>query len=753
MAWDHHNLVSPILPIRSGSGELLTTPTQGGSVRNMVMTDAGTLRAIVGPVEYHPAAYEDNGGTVPTAQPYTAPHYGMKHCLLEGGKRDVLLIHDATGVRVHQGWAQDWELLIGPVGSGAEVELEMTEMDGRVAFPTQFITATNGVVIVIQGERPYFYDGTTIAPLGFTEIPGPPGAVGPKPSTGDDGTGALEDTVEGYYKTGRVLSSTMGNSRLGSIRNDTISVPDSTAGKKANSLGGTRTEGSWTARLQFIDKWGNRSAMSPTSAAATVGKEDNLTKDRKKDLDESSDRLRIQIAWTDLDAGPAHVAARDILRSKDQISSGKPGHYWLPPNAKGSGQTLATLHTREQDIYPDNVPDEWLIAKAEEVLPVPVFRLGTMAFGRMWAANLLNSPGVLRPSLPLFWGTFPDNKDIYPDASGAEITGLLAVNSGLLVFTELSTFLITQDDTGQNFKTATLSTTVGCVAPSSVAVMQDGTAMWLGRDGFYAWDGTSMPVLASRSIKDTLTYRINKGWRRGAVAAVDPRMGEYRCWVPFDGTQTNSMCLVYDGQGWRERTDVNAAAVCVTQDHRQYMLALGDSPDVSGHRSLWVLDHDGMGENAYSPSTNPRTSWVETTWLRNTRSHRRGSPIRAGVWLRESTSGSLTVEVMRDWREYPKLTEVGTDPPNYPEDDVPPFWDTVLVDSTIDDDLRDLTGTEANAAHFVRRRPHWVKVDIMLPSVEVFRVRIKYTGDWEFIGMNFDEQDRHAGGAKIPEGA
>lgn len=753
MAWDHHNLVSPILPIRSGSGELITSPTTGGVIRNMVTTEAGTLRSIVGPVEYHPADYEDTGGTVPTAQTYPAKHYGICHALLEGGKRDVLLIHDGDGVKVHNGWALDWELLIGGIGSGAEVELTLAEMDGRVGFPTQFVVAPNGVVIIIQGERPYFYDGTTIAPLGFTEVPGPPGVAGPRPirASNAETTTEAEDSLGGYLKTGRTMSSTMGHSRIGSIRNDTVDI--TATGKLSNSLGGTRMEGAWNTKMQFIDKWGNRSAMSPTSASAVVTKEDNLTKDRKRDFDESSNKLRVQFAWTDLDPGPEHCAARDLLRTKDQVNSGQPGYFWLPPNAKGSGQTLATLHTREQTMFPDNIPDVWLIEKAVDLVPVPVCRIATMAFGRLWIGNTLNSPGLIRPSEPFFWGTFPENMEVFPDANGAEVTGLLAVNSGLLAFTETSTFLITQDDTGQNFKTATLSSTSGCVAPNSAKVMHDGTAVWLGREGFYAWGGEGVPQLVSKAIKDTHTYRINRGYRRQAVAAVDIRMGEYRCWVPMDGNQTNTLGLVFDGAGWRERNDVHTAAVCVTKDHREYMLALGTATDINNHRSIWVLDHDGRGEQAYDPAVGKRQSWVETTWLRNTRSHRRGSPIRAGIWLRESSSGNLTVEVMRDWREYPKLTEVGTNPPNYPEDDCPPFWDTVLVGSTADDVLRDLTGADANPSHFVRRRPHWVKVDIMLPSVEVFRIRVKYVGDWEFIGINFDEQDRHAGGAKIPEGA
>jgi hypothetical protein len=715
----------------------------------MTLTESGTLRAVVGPVEYHPASYEDNGGTVPAAYAYNTPFYGVCHALLEGGAREVLLIHDADGIQVHEGWVPQWRTLIGPSGSGAEVILDFAEMDGRVGFNTQFVTTPYGVVIVPQGDRAYFYDGTTVAPLGFSEVPGPPSAIGPKISralnrdggAGDDET---EDVVTGYYKIGRSLGETMGSSRLGSIRNDTVDL----GSNRTNTLGGTRMEGAWAAKLQWVDHWGNLSALSPQSSQVSVPKEDNLTKDRRKDFDEAAAALRIQAAWADLDEGPDHCVAKNLYRTKDQLNSGIPGYFWVPPTAKSSRLVAATMSTPEMSVYPDNTPDEWLVLPAnEDIVPVPIFRLAALAFGRLWMANTIDQPGLLRASEPGFFGTFTSKHDVFPDANGAEITGLLTVNQGLLIFTETSTFLITQDDTGQFFKTSTLSTTMGCVAPDSCAVRQAGEAVWLGRDGFYGWGGEGMPYPISMEIKESHTRRINKGWRRRSCAAIDPLMDEYRCWVPMDGSQTPSLCMVYDGAGWRERDDVAAYAVCTKQGHTQHMLALGTA---HAHDSLWVLDHDGKGTNAYAGN---RESIIETSWMRNTRSQRRASPIRATLWLRESGNNQLDIKVMRDWREYPKLDEIGEEPYNYPDDDVPPFWNTVVLDSNTEDELRALTGASAIASHFVKRRPYWTKVDLNLPSIETFRIRIVGTGDWEFVALIFDEQDRHAGGAKIPMGA
>ena len=749
MAWDHHNLVSPILPLRTISGETITDARKGGRIHNMVLTESGTLRAVHGPVQYHPRSYTNNGGSVPATHPYTTPHYGICHAVVEAGAREILLIHDGDGIHVHDGWDRAWRTLIGPAGSGTgETTLEFAEQDGRVGFNTQFVVTPYGVVIVPQGERAYFYDGTTLAPLGFSEVPGAPTAIGPKLFADLDHWGTsptdAEQIVGGYYKTGRSMGEAMGVSRLGTIRNDVIDIdPDSAKSHyRSNTLGGTRMEGAWTCKLQFVDHWGNLSALSASSSPATVPKEDNLTRHRRKDHDESAQALRIQLAWSDLDSGPDHCVSKNLYRTKDQINSGIPGYYWVPPTSKSSRLVSSTMSSPDMVMYPDNTPDEWLVFAEKSYVPVPIFRLAALAFGRMWIANTIDQPGLVRASEPGFFGTFTDEHDIFPDASGAEVTGLLPVNQGLLVFTETSTFLITQDDTGQHFKTAILSTTVGCVAPDSAAVRASGEAIWLGREGFYAWSGEGMPQSISYEIRASHIKNITTTHRRRACAAVDPRMDEYRCWVPYDSKTKNNLCLVYNGDGWTDRDDVTAAAVCVTKDHRHYMLALGEALSTV---CVFVLDNDGLGTDSWDGT---RTSYVETSWLRNTRSQRYASVPRATLWLRESGNTKLSVEVMRDWREYPKMQETGEEPYNYSDVDPPPFWDSVVLGSSSEDELRD----QELAAHFVKRRPYWTQIDLSLPSVETFRIRIEGTGDWEFIALIFDEQNRHQGGSKIPEG-
>jgi hypothetical protein len=267
--------------------------------------------------------------------------------------------------------------------------------------------------------------------------------------------------------------------------------------------------------------------------------------------------------------------------------------------------------------------------------------------------------------------------------------------------------------------------------------MPDGSVVWLGREGFFRYDGQDITMI-SQDIKENVLSRINRGWKLQAVAAVDPVMGEYRCWIPVDGSQTNNLCVVFDGQSWRERTDCELQAVCVTRDYRQLMLGLGSAPGAND--SLWVLDREGVDLN---PVTR-QPAIIETTWLRNATSARRSSPARVRLWFRETGSGTVTVESMRDWREHPSFQAEGEDPKLYPEDDAPPFWDTLDWDETTKDELREQQTFQTQ--NFVRRRPYWTSLDIHLPSCEVFKLRLTVTGDAEFIGLIHEVYDRDKGG-------
>lgn len=757
------NSVGPF-QLRVESGRLIAPNEVASKIENMYLTDEGSLRSVQGPLPYQPS-YPVAASADPNPGLDFVRSAGVYHCLLQNGERDVLLWHVVyqgsptllSVIQEHKGWdvnagAPYGTTLLAPAGVTAQVNADL-EISLRPQFPTQFESTPDGVVIVPQGGIAYFYDGDVIAPLGFPEQPGSPSGEGPQTNVDVDAgnpgptnnlgyahRGADTTTVELptiQYATANTPSVTLapsfGNCRVGTaVFSDTIS--SASTGK--NIYGGALRAGAWKCSVQFIDRWGNLSSLSSPSGDIRLQKMENLDSNATNVYaeDQTADSLRYQLAWTGIDTGPNHCVGRILVRTKDLLNSGDSKYYEVPSNFGGGFFEFATIPDNLTSVFPDDVPDSSLLTEATNAVAVPEFKLCKVAFSRLWIANFKDSPGALRYSISGKWGTFEEGALIFPDPTGNEVTGLWPTDQGLLVFTSASTFLFTLNSDGDGFRASTLSTTVGCVAPSSLKTMRNGQTVWLGEKGFYSYSGTTLDPI-SIVIQPTIRT-INLARRRQAVAALDKEMDEYRCWVPANGSTTNNLCLVYDGEGWRQRTDVKATSVCVTKDHRNYMLTVGEVDKSGGtDHSLWLLDREALSYTRASA----RDSVVQTAWLRAIQSRRRSTLLTVYVWMRATEKGNLTVEAYRDWRESPiiETTAGATNPPKlYSEEDPPSFWDETLVGGT--------------GASWVRRRPFWVKVDFHMPSCEVFKLKFKYSGDWEFVGMLFEDRDVHGGGVQVP---
>jgi hypothetical protein len=165
------------------------------------------------------------------------------------------------------------------------------------------------------------------------------------------------------------------------------------------------------------------------------------------------------------------------------------------------------------------------------------------------------------------------------------------------------------------------------------------------------------------------------------------------------------------------------------------MLAAGSvSDDAANRDGVYLLDH------AVSPldtnlraATDSREALIETVWLQGYESKKKETIPSVFLWFRESDTSSVSVEVMRDWRE--DIVET-VETARFSTVDRPPVWGDAVLGG-LDDKFR-------------RRRPYWNRVQIYLPSSEVFKLRIRGTGFWEFIGLSFDMSPRTFGNAQLP---
>lgn len=667
--------------------------------------------------------------------------HGIYHTLLQDGNRDVLLTHEGDTIREHRGWnnTNPWKKLVGPSGSGASIIADIPDTTGP-QFPCQFEMTSTGVVIVPQDySRAYFYDGDVILPLGYDLVPSPPTGYGP------------ENNSDGVPNQGYALSRSTGGSVVmhedygyGKVGTIEYGVNVGVSSSISSSYKGRLLPGSYQAATQWVDYFGN---LSPISARSNSVMMYNHTTSG----DDPAILLK-QLYWNSINNGPDGTVGKNLLRTRDVENSGTNQLFVVPGNV-GMGITglFATIPDNVARRYPDNTPDSSLVVPSTDCIPVPTFKLCRLAFGRLWIGNIKGESGMIIPSLPGKYGTFERNSEIFPDPSGGEITGMWSTIGGLLVFTRSSTFLITPSDDGRFFKTSTIHPSVGCVAPSSLANMDDGSAIWLGQDGFYRYSQQGIELI-SRPIQRTVD-RINSARELQACAATNQRNQEYRCWVPLDAETTNSTCLVFDGSNWKRRSDEHFSAVCVTQDHRRLMLAGGSAKGSKLNKGgpsskkggnlfykkertfdgVWVLDHENI---CFKPAS--RTHTIETSWISWGDSINRRTAKTLYLSLRETTDSSATIRVYRDWRKTPdKLTYTdSTKASLLNPDDLPPLWGTTTWDSS---------------TYWVRRRPYWKRVDIEIPSCEVYKIVISSPNPIEFLGLGVDEEPKIGGfGTRIP---
>jgi hypothetical protein len=647
--------------------------------------------------------------------------HGVFHCKLRGGQRDVLLVHSGDQIWEFEGWNRAYRRLISP--SVGQLDAALPD-DNRPQWPTQFEATPTGVVIVPAVGRAYFYDGRVVAPLGFAERPAAPVMRGPEASSSttpnDVGYAHDRNPNDAWTPPGNQTCMLFGFPRIGTVESPFEANEDHA---------GQLLDGRWQGAVQWVDAWGNLSPVSPRSNTVEIRRQKSSA---GATLD-TVDLYRKQFLWTGIECGPPGTRARILYRTQDMLHAGTQKLYEMPLDASPSATAFATMPDNESNIFPDNTPDSWLLVEAPNIVPVPEFRLCRAAFGRLFIANTAGDPGLVRWSLPGQWGTFAQGDEDYPDSSGAEITGLWRVPQGLLAFTTSSTFFIGPNDQGDGFRSHTLHAHAGCVAPSSIGTLLDGRVVWLGEQGFYQWDGQNIQRISDPIGEDLRAF--TRGRLVQATAAVDPRSGEYRCWLPYNGSSDNNICFTFDGFNWRRRTDVKAAAVCVTRDERQYMLAAGKVTDATGteKNGLWVLDH---ATETFKPQRN--VAVMETIWLGSEASLDRGSTWEFWLMLREEQQRGLKVEVMRDWREDPVIETHTRALGNenvlaYPEDDVPEFWD--------------VTAFGATGARWVKRRPYWRRVRVYIPSAETVKIRISspdvLSGEtaadvstlWEFVAV------------------
>jgi hypothetical protein len=478
--------------------------------------------------------------------------------------------------------------------------------------------------------------------------------------------------------------------------------------------------GRYTCRCGWIDQWGNHSAWSEPSNDVVFERQPSTGRvsDSNTEIWLVVDAVRKQVGWDNIPLGPAHCIGRDLARTSDIVQTGDTNHYALTLNAQAVVNSFATIPDNCSDFYPDNIPDAWLGTPVVEYDVMPRFRLCCMAMGRLWIANWEGQEGAMRPSLQGRWGTLPKDDIYWPDPTGANITGMAAVSGGMIVTTQTSTFLVRPSSNGSRFRMSSVSTVWGCAAPSSMRAVGNGSVMWLGRDGFYMYDGESVKYMFE-------DHRIrakffNTGRLQMATACFNPDTGQYMCALAMDGSVVNDVIWVFDGNSWNERNGYDVTGLCVTSDHRKLTMMSGS---VDAALGVYVIDR---GLTGYMPAT------IETSWIEAMNSISKTSIRNVSIWVRETGKGSaFTVEVMRNWRA-----------------DVIQASERYRYSSGAGAHFYD-DGTTYATAVWRKRRPFWQRLDIDTKAAETFKLRLTCDDGIELLGFTFEAQPRDDGAARL----
>lgn len=711
-------------------------------VENFLPTEEGGLKSISTPIPLVPKPVTggppDNGTPDATVVGLTyGSTYGLFHCRLMQGQRDVLLVQVQDQVWEFHGWSRSFRVLLGP-STASPYQVALIPYQVESDFPLQCVATPTGVVIIPQGARAYFFDGTKVLPLGYDRAPGPAVGLGPQSSADtwfpDPGQFRKGINDAGYALDGET-SGDLFSSMTPYFRNGRLGTLDTPGNISFLSQGGEEDSqaqimayllpGRYRFRYAWIDDFGNISPLSPESNDVTFERQPAMRIMNNAGTPELKwarpETVQKQVFWTGIQVGPEGTRGRIGYRTKDLENSGDFRFLEVPRDSMVSPTAFATLPDNMSTSFPDNIPDAWLVNEPLDVVPVPTFRVAVVAHGRLFVGGISGREATIMWSMPGRWGTFLRGADISPDPSAGEVTGFAKVKGGALAFTARSTFLIEPSDDGKAFKTPTLHPTVGCVAPSSVATLKNGLTIWLGEDGFYGYADGQISFLFLG--QEWHAKRFNRARLHRAAAGFDHKTGQYRCWLAYEGSSKNNVCFCFDGEMWTTRTDIAASGVAVTDDHRRQMLCSGVE-DVTDKDGIWVLDSAG----------DPVTATIETAWLRSTRALERSSIRRVRLHLRETgqanTSDKITISVLKDYRaEVVSVQYVPLSPPvDSKYGPVPTIWG-------VDD--------WGSSEKWRTRRSWWASVDVDTHGAEVVMLRISAPKRFEILAVAFEEQPRN----------
>jgi hypothetical protein len=682
------------------SGKTYSADEFAFQIQNLQRTSEGTLASVRGPCRY-------------TTFAWPSRVYSVFHALLDQGMRDVLMVRSGSTMYAQTGWGTN---------AFTAVHTNLTET-ASYKYPDQFCEVGGRIVWTNGVDNPLVYDGyitqttSALVPLGYDRVPNGPTVLGP--TAGNDNALQRATNNSGYAHPGDI----------GTISSDISAIQNGNTEPNDNAIG-QMLEGSWNYAVQYEDVFGNLSKISPQTNVR-VRQEQTRTKYQTfdptavppitwKDLAANAvtyDDLQRQFWVDNISVGPTGTVARRLLRTTDTL------------HGSNSLRLLARIPDNETTCFPDETADGLLGAVAQDYLTVPTFKIMCPYNGGLAVANTTANPGIVHFSDPGYPGSFRPDRYIFPDPNGAEVTGISTFNGVLLAFTVHNVYAISESSPGSYVSTP-ITNGIGCVAPSSICSTSWGEMVWLGRDGFYAYDGKAVTYISEPIERFLRGLEMGKTSR--SVAVYNPVKREYVCAITAPGSNAPNAIFCYDGTGWREQQHNRVYHhMCVTRDYRQYVLA---ASQVGGEsNTLVVLDHEVRDDPTTITQFKYTSRWLKVDGSGLTRFN--AAVLYVGFL--ESSSAQVTVNCYRNGR-----------------------WDEVIANGALtldaDDRTVDLSNLVIGTDKALSSRLYWRRFDMHLRSVDSFAFELVcQPADGEYLNIAafaFDGVVASERGARIMKG-
>ena len=246
-----------------------------------------------------------------------------------------------------------------------------------------------------------------------------------------------------------------------------------------------------------------------------------------------------------LPIGPPGTVARKLYRTKnysdDYVYQGDTTLY-----------SVDVIRNNAEDLFFDAIKTADLTMPKPDIttgpLPAPRARFSGLFGGCLWLDGGIDDGLSLYYSAPGLIEQFGAANFIQLSSEGGSITGLFGSYTNLLVFRERGIDVITGSFSG-GFQVSTISNSVTCLSPHTIAAVPGLGVVFLGTDGVYGLtgglEGGAIADLVNLTVgQDELIEEMTPDCLPRAVGVFSAAARQYQIYVPTQGNDRPNRGLV-----------------------------------------------------------------------------------------------------------------------------------------------------------------------------------------------------------------